>query len=151
MPSDSAALATLNSGVSQNTYQSTTSFPSHQTQSVQVSSSSLFSDTFTPGTTRTEFSVLSKAESKHVTSSIAPCDRNYDHYDDTDEEPSNDVSNLTEDKAVVLLEVPDLERMTSINNVVCSYSTRCHLNLKRIALEGNNVIFKRENNVSYNI
>lgn len=31
-----------------------------------------------------------------------------------------------------------------INNVVCSFSTRCHLNLKRIALEGANVIYKKE-------
>ena len=35
-----------------------------------------------------------------------------------------------------------------INNVVCSFSTRCHLNLKRIALEGSNVIFKKESGVS---
>ena len=35
-----------------------------------------------------------------------------------------------------------------INNVVCSFSTRCHLNLKRIATEGANVIYKRENGVS---
>ncbi|ELT90049.1 hypothetical protein CAPTEDRAFT_75203, partial [Capitella teleta] len=32
-----------------------------------------------------------------------------------------------------------------INNVVCSFSTRCHLNLKRIAREGNHVIYKPEN------
>jgi len=32
-----------------------------------------------------------------------------------------------------------------INNVVCSFSVRCHLNLKRIAMEGAHVEFKREN------
>lgn len=32
-----------------------------------------------------------------------------------------------------------------INNVVCSYSTRCHLNLKRIATEGMHVEYKKEN------
>ena len=35
-----------------------------------------------------------------------------------------------------------------INNVVCSFATRCHLNLKKIAMEGVNVIYKRENGVS---
>jgi transcription initiation factor TFIID TATA-box-binding protein len=34
-----------------------------------------------------------------------------------------------------------------INNVVCSFSTRCHLNLKKIAREANHVIYKPENGV----
>lgn len=32
-----------------------------------------------------------------------------------------------------------------INNVVCSFSVRCHLNLRDIALNGHNVEFRREN------
>ncbi|XP_035828154.1 TATA-box-binding protein [Aplysia californica] len=32
-----------------------------------------------------------------------------------------------------------------INNVVCTFGTRCHLNLKRIAMEGAHVEYKREN------
>ena len=36
-----------------------------------------------------------------------------------------------------------------VNNVVCSFATRCHLNLKRIALEGINVVYKKENGVRY--
>ena len=35
-----------------------------------------------------------------------------------------------------------------ISNVVCCFSTRCHLNLKRIAQEGMNVIYRRECGVS---
>lgn len=35
-----------------------------------------------------------------------------------------------------------------INNVVSSFSTRCHLNLKKIALEGCNVMYRRESGVS---
>jgi len=35
----------------------------------------------------------------------------------------------------------------AINNVVCSYSTRCHLDLKRIAMTGMNVIHKKESGV----
>lgn len=34
-----------------------------------------------------------------------------------------------------------------INNVVSSFNTRCHLNLKRIAMEGVNVEYKRQNGV----
>lgn len=36
-----------------------------------------------------------------------------------------------------------------VNNVVCSYSTRCHLNLRRIAMEGMHVEYKKENGVSF--
>uniref|UniRef100_A0A1B0A7P0 TATA box-binding protein-like 1 n=1 Tax=Glossina pallidipes TaxID=7398 RepID=A0A1B0A7P0_GLOPL len=32
-----------------------------------------------------------------------------------------------------------------INNVVCSFSVRCHLNLREIALHGSNVEYRREN------
>lgn len=35
-----------------------------------------------------------------------------------------------------------------INNVVCCFATRCHLNLKRIAQEGMNVIYRRDCGVS---
>jgi transcription initiation factor TFIID TATA-box-binding protein len=35
----------------------------------------------------------------------------------------------------------------SINNVVCSYTTKCYLNLRRIAMEGMHVEFKKENNM----
>lgn len=32
----------------------------------------------------------------------------------------------------------------TINNVVCSYNTKCHLNLKRLAMEGTNVEYHRQ-------
>jgi transcription initiation factor TFIID TATA-box-binding protein len=32
-----------------------------------------------------------------------------------------------------------------INNVVCSFSVRCHLNLKEIALYGSNVEYRYRN------
>lgn len=35
----------------------------------------------------------------------------------------------------------------SINNVVCTFSTKCHLNLKKIALEGTNVEYHRQHGV----
>ena len=36
-----------------------------------------------------------------------------------------------------------------INNVVCSFSVRCHLNLRQIALTGANVEYRRENGVCF--
>lgn len=35
----------------------------------------------------------------------------------------------------------------SVTNVVCSFSTKCHLNLRKIALQGMHVEFKKENNM----
>lgn len=35
----------------------------------------------------------------------------------------------------------------NINNVVCSFSTKCHLNLKKIAMEGSNVEYHRQHGV----
>lgn len=40
---------------------------------------------------------------------------------------------------------PEPEIDIVINNVVCSFSVRCHLNLREIALKGKNVEFRREN------
>lgn len=39
-------------------------------------------------------------------------------------------------------DVPSIE--ININNVVCSFSTKCHLNLKKIAMEGSNVEYHRQ-------
>ncbi|XP_064269305.1 TATA box-binding protein-like 1 isoform X1 [Passer domesticus] len=38
-----------------------------------------------------------------------------------------------------------------ITNVVCVFRTRCHLNLRKIALEGANVIYKRDVGVFINV
>lgn len=37
----------------------------------------------------------------------------------------------------------------TINNVVCSFSVGCHLDLRNIALNGHNVEFRKENGVSW--
>ncbi|EFN68791.1 TATA box-binding protein-like protein 1 [Camponotus floridanus] len=47
------------------------------------------------------------------------------------------------DHAEVHEEPPELDIV--INNVVCSFSVRCHLNLREIALNGSNVEYRREN------
>ena len=35
-----------------------------------------------------------------------------------------------------------------VSNVVCTFNLRCHINLRRLALEGSNVEYRRENGVS---
>ncbi|KAG8252397.1 TATA box-binding protein-like protein 1 [Homalodisca vitripennis] len=44
-------------------------------------------------------------------------------------------------------EEPEPEIDIVINNVVCSFSVRCHLNLRQIALNGINVEYRREHGV----
>lgn len=46
---------------------------------------------------------------------------------------------------------PEPEIDIVINNVVCSFSVRCHLNLRQIALSGVNVEYRREHGVSCNL
>lgn len=59
----------------------------------------------------------------------------------------NDVDSCKE--VVPQTEVPDSEAEPEIdiviNNVVCSFSVRCHLNLRQIALKGMNVEYRKEN------
>jgi hypothetical protein len=59
----------------------------------------------------------------------------------TASEAQGDCAEPTQDAAEPQVDI-------DINNVVCSFNTRCHLNLKKIATEGANVIYKRENGVS---
>lgn len=42
----------------------------------------------------------------------------------------------------------DAEVDININNVVCNFTVRCHLNLRQIATHGYNVVYKREQAVS---
>ncbi|CAH0392945.1 unnamed protein product [Bemisia tabaci] len=76
------------------------------------------------------------------------------HCDDPRDESS---SNISKDKSSVMIPeqdytqppVPQGQENTPeidivINNVVCSFSVRCHLNLRQIALNGCNVEYKRE-------
>lgn len=41
------------------------------------------------------------------------------------------------------IEEPEIDIV--INNVVCSFSVRCHLNLREIAINGSNVEYRKEN------
>ncbi|XP_020281245.1 TATA box-binding protein-like protein 1 [Pseudomyrmex gracilis] len=50
---------------------------------------------------------------------------------------------VAEAEASEVAEEPALDIV--INNVVCSYSVRCHLNLREIAQRGSNVEYRREN------
>lgn len=53
---------------------------------------------------------------------------------------TNDATNATATDAT-----PPSELDIVINNVVCSFSVRCHLKLREIALHGSNVEYRREN------
>ena len=61
-------------------------------------------------------------------------------------EPS---STAQESQELLVQQVPEPEIEIAINNVVCSFAVRCHLNLRRVATEGANVIYKREHGVSH--
>jgi transcription initiation factor TFIID TATA-box-binding protein len=65
-----------------------------------------------------------------------------------DDKGPNELSNGGENDAGVTEEVlPELDII--INNVVCSFNVRCHLNLRDIAYRGLNVEYRRENGVSW--
>lgn len=64
------------------------------------------------------------------------------------EEPGNllvdqDNKNETEEPTQPQDAEPEIDIV--INNVVCSFSVRCHLNLREIALNGTNVEYRKEN------
>lgn len=72
---------------------------------------------------------------------------NLDNADECTEEKDNRLfdSQLQPYVDPIEQEPPELDIV--INNVVCSFSVRCHLNLREIALNGSNVEYRRENGV----
>ena len=67
--------------------------------------------------------------------------------DDDDDEDENAVASQNTAEQEQADEEPVID--ITINNVVCSFSVCCHLDLRNIALTANNVEFRRENGVSY--
>ncbi|KAL1490497.1 hypothetical protein ABEB36_013181 [Hypothenemus hampei] len=61
------------------------------------------------------------------------------------EEPVISIEQDTEDNNGEPLETEEPELDIMISNVVCSFSVRCHLNLREIALKGTNVEYRKEN------
>lgn len=59
-------------------------------------------------------------------------------------EPSSHTDNGAEAEESQI-EEPEID--IAINNVVCSFAVRCHLNLRKIAMEASNVVYKREHGV----
>ncbi|KDR19315.1 TATA box-binding protein-like protein 1 isoform X2 [Zootermopsis nevadensis] len=70
---------------------------------------------------------------------------NINHVDVNEEhvEPSVITTNSSAAGETPEAEPPEIDIV--INNVVCSFSVRCHLNLRQIALNGANVEYRREN------
>ena len=128
-----------------------TSFAQQSAPPIVTATNNMFQDDFlTTSSNSHHHFMISQEESSYIDSST---DKQLNATGEIVEpHGSDEVTSSNQEVETVAqhqLEIPDLEAMTSINNVVCSYSTRCHLNLKRVALEGSNVIFKRENNVSH--
>ncbi|XP_050068589.1 TATA box-binding protein-like 2 [Anopheles maculipalpis] len=63
----------------------------------------------------------------------------------TEQSPEQSETNHAPEAADEQDAEPEPEIDIVINNVVCSFSVRCHLNLHEIALNGDNVEFRREN------
>lgn len=70
---------------------------------------------------------------------IGQClDNNYSNVEQFDQVQGGNITEQIETEAE-----PEIDIV--INNVVCSFSVRCHLNLREIALTGMNVEYRREN------
>ncbi|KAL2740547.1 TATA box-binding protein-like protein 1 [Vespula squamosa] len=80
--------------------------------------------------------------------------RSLNHVENVDNLNNSDICTETKDNGLFKEEIqtcmteseqetPELDIV--INNVVCSFSVRCHLNLREIALNGSNVEYRREN------
>lgn len=80
-------------------------------------------------------------------SEVPTCDVNKsENVASVDFERNQEILTETEEyNDVELKEVTQPEVDITINNVVCSFSVRCHLNLREIALNGTNVEYRKEN------
>uniref|UniRef100_A0A182MP50 TATA box-binding protein-like 1 n=1 Tax=Anopheles culicifacies TaxID=139723 RepID=A0A182MP50_9DIPT len=92
---------------------------------------------------------LSKIDDKESTSTVMPdesttCAPETNQETDPSETKTESLSTVMETGEEQETE-PEPEIDIVINNVVCSFSVRCHLNLHDIALNGDNVEFRREN------
>lgn len=59
-----------------------------------------------------------------------------------------DVNMNLNDKEMIEEEEEQPEVDINISNVVCHFNTKCHLNLRKVAMNGANVEYKREQGVS---
>lgn len=74
------------------------------------------------------------------------CGKSTNHNsDDTDSQENSNTPAIEDTSQPPADEEPPPEIDIMINNVVCSFSVKCHLNLRQIALNGVNVEFRREN------
>lgn len=122
-------------------------------QSSSSSSLSPLASTIVNNTTLSSPVVSYATATTHTTTTSLSCDQNIIMTENeiiTEEnlvnngnsnETDSNVQNMEEEET----EQPQEEVDIVINNVVCSFSVRCHLNLRDIALNGFNVEFRREN------
>ncbi|XP_012252224.2 TATA box-binding protein-like 1 [Athalia rosae] len=90
---------------------------------------------------------IQKNGMKHLTNGSLNHVDNVNNIDRSGIHPDSKDDVLTEEsqqpKIEGEMEAPEIDIV--INNVVCSFSVRCHLNLREIALNGSNVEYRREN------
>ncbi|XP_059619021.1 uncharacterized protein LOC132263330 [Phlebotomus argentipes] len=80
----------------------------------------------------------------HAEQDIIEEDDDMDHVAESKPDDCESANGVKEPTAMAEEEAePEVDIV--INNVVCSFSVRCHLNLREIALNGFNVEFRREN------
>ncbi|XP_069677655.1 TATA box-binding protein-like 1 [Periplaneta americana] len=75
--------------------------------------------------------------------SLANGNINHVEVNETHVEPNSISTDTAATEAPAEADPPEIDIV--INNVVCSFSVRCHLNLRQIALNGANVEYRREN------
>lgn len=83
-------------------------------------------------------------DQKPATATATDCEDHQDNKDGVVVDSKDQIVGPAAD-GVVADEEPEPEIDIVINNVVCSFSVRCHLNLRDIAQKGFNVEFRREN------
>ncbi|XP_053673267.1 TATA-box-binding protein [Anopheles nili] len=104
-------------------------------------------DTTTASTTVS--SIVASTNDKNITTGTAATTTTIStHAPSTEPDPAGTTELPLETKDAILESEPQEEEPEIdivINNVVCSFSVRCHLNLHEIARNANNVEFRREN------
>lgn len=108
-------------------------------------------NTFNPNilTSNNGFDILGKLDQAQLANKTIKSELNESSYKPvTSPPPSSKAKRLDGDaNQRVVVHIDDHRIDVCVNNVVCSYSTKCHLNLRKIATSGMNVEYKKENGV----
>jgi hypothetical protein len=145
-PSTSAN--TTNNGVNSFQYTPNTNF---RMQHLQIPIIVNNTNTFNPNilTSNNGFDILGKLDQAQLANKTIKSELNESSYKSVTSPPSSSKAKQLDGNANqrLTVHVDDHRIDVCVNNVVCSYSTKCHLNLRKIATSGMNVEYKKENGV----